>query len=401
MIRVKLREKPIKGNQLSLYYDYYPPVKPSATQAETRREFTRLFLYSDVEYITSDRVSNTGKKYETLVPALDKHGKPKKLKLTADQIRYNTETRDQAAAGLTYRQGLLNRGDYSFLAVKAKTIDFITHCENIADQRKGSTSEGWVSFIKQLKKYSNGTVPITSLNRPFCESFKKYLLANNSHNTAATYFNKFKAALREAYELEPQLITTDLSALIEAIPEERKQPVYLTEEELRALISQPCEVPELKNAAIFSALTGLRYGDIEKMTWSELQHSESYGDYIAYTAQKTKKAEVHPITKNALKILGKRGEPGELVFPGLSYSSENNDRMRKWVKKAGVTKHVVFHSFRHTYATLLKERGADMYVIKRNMAHSDIKTTEGYAAIRDPARRAVADLMDDFDLSNL
>jgi integrase len=337
------------------------------------------------------------------MPVLDKSGKPKKRKLTAEEIKYNTETRDQAREGLVKRQGMLNKGDYSFLSSKSKPLDFITYCEQITKERTGSTVEGWTSFVQHLKKYSNGSVPITNLNRTFCENFKKHLLSTLSTNTAATYYNKFKAALRQAHRGEPQLLTIDLSTLTEAIPEEKKHRNYLTAEELQALIDSPCALPLLKNAAIFSALTGLRYGDIEKMTWKELQYSKSYGNVISYTTQKTGKADVHPIPEDAVSaaLIGQRRGSDDKVFTGLAYSNENNKIMRKWVSKAGITKHIVFHSFRHTYGTLQKERGVDTFVIKKGMTHNDIKTTEDYAAIRDPARRAAADLMNTFDLSKI
>jgi len=418
MSRVKLREKPIKGNLISLYYDYYPPVKPSAISTETRREFTRLVLYSEKEYKVKTMVSQEGRrtnrqtgklskagnKYETLVPVFDKNGKIKRRKLTNEEIRYNQDTRDQAREGLVKRQGMLNRGDHSFLEAKAKDTDFISYVEAITSNRSGSTVDGWNSFINHLKKYSAGSVPFSTLTRQFCEGFKKYLLTVGiAHNSAVTYYNKFKAALREAYTGDPQLITTDLSALTAAIPEDKKHREHLSDEELQALINTPCELPQLKCAAIFSALTGLRWGDIEKMTWKELRFTESYQNHIVYTTQKTKKADVHPIPASAVSpdLIGERRRPDDKVFEGLFYSSENNKIMHKWIKAAGIERKIVFHSFRHTYGTLQKQRGVDMFVIKKGMTHTDIRTTEDYAAIADPARRAAADLMDTFDFSKL
>lgn len=52
---------------------------------------------------------------------------------------------------------------------------------------------------------------------------------------------------------------------------------FLTLEELQAAAQVECEMPVLKNAFIFSALTGLRWSDIEKLLWSEVQYSEQSG----------------------------------------------------------------------------------------------------------------------------
>jgi integrase len=385
MARVNLRRKPIKGNLISLYYDFYPPIKPSETQAETRREFTGKFLYSDIEYQLQEYVDKHGKLNKAIRPVLDKHGNPKKRKLTAEQHLANEETLLEAVAGEVNRQRMINKGDYSFLAVKAKTVDFIVYCERLAKERTGSTVDGWTSFIKHLKQHTAGSLPITSVNWSFCDSFKQYLLSVLGQNTAATYFHKFKATLKEAYSADPQIIAVDLNSLIESIPEKETKIDYLTAEELQLLINKPFpELPLLKSAAIFSALTNLRYGDIAKLKWSEIQWTEATGHYISFTTEKNRKAMVIPIPKSSVSValIGERREPEDLVFPGLAYSSENNKKMRKWVKSAGITKHMTFHGFRHTWAVLQQERGTDLHTQSKMMSHSDVKPTQIYSEMK-------------------
>jgi hypothetical protein len=70
--------------------------------------------------------------------------------------------------------------------------------------------------------------------------------------------------------------------------------IELTLEELQAAAKVECEMPVLKNAFIFSALSGLRWSDIEKLVWSEVQHSEQSGYYIRFRQKKTKGAETCP-----------------------------------------------------------------------------------------------------------
>src|SRR5574338_300197 len=67
------------------------------------------------------------------------------------------------------------------------------------------------------------------------------------------------------------------------------------------------------NAFIFSALTGLRWSDIEKLVWSEVQHSEQSGYYIRFRQKKTKGAETLPISGQAFQLLGERRKPEENV----------------------------------------------------------------------------------------
>jgi integrase len=145
----------------------------------------------------------------------------------------------------------------------------------------------------------------------------------------------------------------------------------------------------LKNAFIFSALSGLRWSDIEKLTWSEVQNSGN-DYYIRFRQKKTKGAETLPISEQAFNLLGKRGKPEEKVFDNLKYSAWNNLKLREWVMKAGITKHITFHCARHTYATLQLNLGTDIYTVSKLLGHRHLKTTEVYAKVMDKKKQEAA-----------
>ena len=61
------------------------------------------------------------------------------------------------------------------------------------------------------------------------------------------------------------------------------------------------------------------------------------------------------------------------------------------VKRAGISKDITFHCFRHTFATLQLFNGTDIYTVSKMLGHKDLKTTQIYAKIVDDTKRKAAD----------
>jgi site-specific recombinase XerD len=69
--------------------------------------------------------------------------------------------------------------------------------------------------------------------------------------------------------------------------------------------------------------------------------------------------------------------------------------MRKGAKAAGVSKHVSFHVSRHTFATLILSKGADLYTVSKLLGHQRVETTQIYAKVVDESKRKAIGLIDD------
>lgn len=162
----------------------------------------------------------------------------------------------------------------------------------------------------------------------------------------------------------------------------------MTLEELRRLANVPFKYDELRRAALFSALTGLRFSDIAKLTWQEVQHGANQGYYLRFKQQKTKNLETLPISEDAFELLGTRSNLDEKVFKTLKKSQTMY--LPAWTAKAGIDKKITFHCFRHTYATLQLTLGSDLYTVSKMLGHKDIATTQIYARIIDEKKREAA-----------
>ncbi|GAA4440254.1 site-specific integrase [Ravibacter arvi] len=272
--------------------------------------------------------------------------------------------------------------------------NFVEYFKKLADKRNSSNHDNWVSAYKYLVSFTNGRLKFADLNERFCNEFKEYLLTTKSNksakttlaqNSAVSYFNKLKAALKQAYK--DGYLSIDLNVRVAPIKLAETRREYLTIEELNRLIKTECNNPLLKRAALFSALTGLRFSDIQKMIWSELEYIIGQGHFLNFAQKKTKGVEVLPISEQAYNLLGQPGKPTEKVFAGLTYSAYENKHLYQWIGAAGITKEITFHCFRHTYATLQLANGTDIYTVSKLLGNRDLKTTQIYTKIVDEAKR--------------
>jgi integrase len=384
--KVSLRQKKISKGRKSLYLDFHPAIphpkpflnkKTGKMVTTTRREFLGLYIYEKAK--------------------------------TPINKQHNTEILKIGESIRQKRENFLNKPEiYSQFEkeqLRLKELSeqcFIEYFTKLANKRKDSNRLSWFSALKYLDNFTNGSLKFADLNQKFLEDFKEYLLTTKSNksnkttlsqNSAVSYFNKVKAALKQANI--DGVLQYDLNAKVKPIKAVETRREHLTLDELNKLVKTPCNYVLLKRAALFSALTGLRFSDIQKMTWGELEYINGQGYFLNFNQKKTKGVEVLPISEQAYGFTEGAENPKDMpqdkhVLEGLKYSAYNNKHLFQWIGAAGITKDITFHCFRHTFATLQLFNGTDIYTVSKMLGHKDLKTTQVYAKIVDEAKRTAA-----------
>lgn len=276
--------------------------------------------------------------------------------------------------------------------------NFIEYFQKTAKERHRNSSQSiivnWQRVYELLKIFAAGdTLLFSQINLKTAEEFRRFILSapcggnksgTISQNTASTYFSIFKAGLKQAFI--DGYLTIDISAKIKGIQEQESRREHLTAEELNTLAATPCDRPIMKRAALFSALTGLRHCDIQKLRWSEVLKD---GDQVRlnFTQQKTKGVEYMPISDQAYQLCGEPRQPEQFVFEDLPDPSWISKPLERWIKSAGITRKITFHCFRHTYATLQLAGGTDIYTVSKMLGHTNVKTTQVYAKVVDEKKQ--------------
>lgn len=276
-----------------------------------------------------------------------------------------------------------------------------------AGRKTSNTAEGIKTAAAHLRRYIDSeykgrSVTLAAIDKDFCAGFAAYLkdapqrwgAGTLSKNTSALYYSNFEAALNEAYK--KGLISVNPAALVEDNEKPQAQPSerdYLTAEELRTLAAAKCPNEQVKAAFLFSCFCGLRLSDIEGLTW-DVVHLDGDTWQIETRMQKTRQIIYLPLSAEARRFMPERGNKGpqDLVFTLPKRVTTQCD-IRTWVKRAGLTKKISFHCARHTFATLALTQGADLYSISKLLGHTNVQTTQIYAAIIDQKKQAAVNLL--------
>lgn len=281
-IEIKLIKRELKNGRTSLVLEYYLGYTLGAngtTRPKRKFETLEYFLY------TAPR-----------------------NKAERDHNKINLEMAEKVKAKRLLAEQNEQYGFAVPFKIRTNLVEFI---RGMVEQRKDSPGNwgNWDSMLKHLIAYAGTETTFERIDRRFVEGFRTYLakeartksgtaLSVNSQNS---YFLKFKAALNRA--VEEGIVPQSPAMGVKATRTEDVHREYLTIEELQRLVKTDCSYPVLKDAFIFSCLTGMRWSDINKLTWGEVQEFDG-GTRVVFRQKKTRGLEYLDIAGQAVRYMG-------------------------------------------------------------------------------------------------
>ena len=314
----------------------------------------------------------------------------------------------------------IQNGEFGFKdRNRTRKLSFLTYCEDMAAEYEanGQTSCAVLmrSAVKRMTAYKGKNITFNHIDKEFLIGFIEYLNSDIRDFDKESKDKKRKPKpLSEVYKealfarIMVALNKAERDGIIVKNPgkdidrklkphAEQKSRCYLTLDEIQKIIDTEYKPDnDIKPAFLFCCFSGLRYSDVQKLTWGEITVSPEGYAQIETNMQKTGKDITIPLSDNALKWLPERSDQpsASRIFYKLPDQVTNADvRLRTIIKKAGITKHVTFHVARHTFATLTLTYGADLYTVSKLLGHSNIRTTQIYAKIVDESKRKAVNLI--------
>ena len=371
---IRIRQKELANGNISLYLDIY-------IGGKRKYEFLKLYL----------------------IPEKTREDKEK-----------NRQTMQLANSIKSKRIVEYQNGEFGFKSNYKLDVLFFDYYRAMCEKRHGNPESrgnwgNWYSCLHHLMKYEkNKRITFEDITPEWVQGFRDYLDKDAvawSHdyrkrikdkplarNSKLSYFNKLRACLNQAFE--DRIIPVNPCRGVERFRPEEGIRMYLTIDEVRLLAQTDCEYPRIKDAFLFSCMTGLRRSDILRLTWGDI-HKQGDFTRIIFRQKKTEGQEYLDITPQAAQLMGDPKGINDPIFEDIHSPSCTNKAVQEWVLNAGIHKKISFHCARHTFATMMLDLGTDIYTVSKLLGHRDLSTTQIYVKVLDKNKqKAVSNIPD-------
>lgn len=253
----------------------------------------------------------------------------------------------------------------------------------------------FLQLLQVLKKKNVAELTPDDLRRYFVYCFEKLKLTENTlHsriNAVKFYFEQVLG--REKFFWE--------------IPRPKKElqnPKFFNQEEVTAIIKAAGN-PKHRTVLMLAYSAGMRVSEVVAIKCRQV---DSQRMCIYVEQAKGKKDRIVPLSPVLLVMLREywrtyRPSKSGYLFAGQTKEEPYSTRSLQLIitaakKKAGVLKPGSIHSLRHSFATLLLDKGTDVTMIMKLLGHNDIKTTLRYLHVTNRDLLQIISPLDDLKL---
>lgn len=240
-------------------------------------------------------------------------------------------------------------------------------------------------FLSETPEYSKFSLSIKpeQLNKDMMIAFTEYLQSRSIGEGAKSIYQRFKKVINYAIEHDAMVKNPCIGVSIRVDDQILRKDV-LSQEETQALINTHYdnENPNVRRAFILCLYCGLRFCDVNELTYKNVDYSNKL---LRFEQNKTKghsaaSGVVIPLNDSLLSLIGEPpadSDKSTLIFSLPTYESCLKS-LKRWVKRAGIDKHISWHCARHSFAVNILNNGANIKTVASLLGHSGIKHTEKY-----------------------
>ena len=280
--------------------------------------------------------------------------------------------------GINVTLNLLKDAVISNVSPAARLVDFGRQVIGESD-RRNATKQNYTTLFNNLERYKRNLL-LTDIDYHFVTQYEKAMKDGGvSHNTIISRLRMLSALMNEAKRRD--LISTNPFEKFK-IQSMVSKKGYITYEQLHKIEKMKLcgKEDKVRDAFLVGCYTGLRFSDIVSLRQSNIDNGW-------LTKKMVKTGFVVEIPVNELyggafiEILRKYGNDIGNLTKTLYCNAKVNKILRDILDRIGVDRKITFHSSRHTFATLLIQKGVAITTIQKMLGHTKITTTQIYSEV--------------------
>ena len=229
--------------------------------------------------------------------------------------------------------------------------------EKSSEGRSGSVR----SVLSHLKVEGFDGIPLKQVDKEVCKRIIFYF--RHAHdlrhhvknprllacNTIYTKVKTIQAVLQEAVN-EGYLEVNPMKHLPSSykVRREKTRKEFFSDDEIKAMKTSPCDIPQLKEAVLFCCYTAIRKSDLLTLSPKDIQEID--GVYHIHKQMKKTQSWVDiPLSDEAYEILKQLDGGPDSPFFSLLSPHHLNEHVRKWLSEYHISeKHITFHCTSHS-----------------------------------------------------
>jgi len=235
------------------------------------------------------------------------------------------------------------------------------------------------SYFNEMANHFGANTPMADIKRTHIDAFIMKLRDNGNSNGT---INRKMSALSAAFKTAKALELCERPAWPKRLKEHNGKLRFVYPHEEKAILAKALEFhdEDLHDIIVFALDTGARFSEIVKAKWDWF--TPELTSWIIWE-RKADNPMGMPLTARTQQILKRRrqqGHDGPFRKEGYSSVRYRLDRVFSNVEGMDLSD-VTFHTFRHTTASRLVQRGVDLRRVQTWMGHKAIATTIRYAKL--------------------
>lgn len=272
---------------------------------------------------------------------------------------------------------------------------------------RGLADNTLISYKRDLRKFFNYLKArrIESIDRVSRQSVTSFMLDEKDKGLAANSISRELACLKSFFKflLRENKIKEDVTGVIESPKLWKKLPDTLSLAEVEAILKAP-NVKDIMGARDRASLelmyaTGMRVSELVNLKMGDVNLEVGFAkclgkggkERIVPFGSKARESVVRYLEKSRPQLLKKK--ISNFLFLtrfGKSMSRQTFWKIiKRYAREARIKKRVTPHSLRHSFATHILERGADLRIVQEMLGHSDISTTQIYTHVDKDRLKAI------------